>query len=305
VAIGPIDRGVLVVGGPGSGKSTLLRTLAAQVDERLVIMPADPEGAWDMVSRLDGGIARGSVLVIDDLDALVSRLPGEYAHELVERLERAFRAAGDRGILIVATVQRLAGAAARLGELLPRRIVLPTASRADHVAAGGDPAGYAPGAPPGRARIDGLAVQVAVCDGTTPLVRRGAETADWLPGAGVTGLVARRPAARDVEAAWRAAGVRIVPVDVLLDSVASTDDRVAAIGDPDEWQRHWRVLAAVRDEHTLVVDVSCGADYRALTADRAVPPYCESGRRRAWLVRDGDVQRIALPTSGERREIVV
>jgi S-DNA-T family DNA segregation ATPase FtsK/SpoIIIE len=202
-------------------------------------------------------------------------------------------------------MQRLAGAAARLGELLPRRIVLATSSRAEHVAAGGDPAGYAPGAPAGRGRIDGLAVQLAVFEGPPPAGRDDSVLPAWAPGAGITGLVARRAVARDVEAAWRAAGVRIVDVEGLLDDGARPDDRVAAIADPDEWQRHWRVLAAVRDEHTLVVDLSCAADYRALTADRTVPPYCEPGRRRAWRVRHGVVERIALPAAPPPAEIDV
>lgn len=296
VAIGLADRGVLVVGGAGSGKSTALESLAAQAGERIVRVPSDPEAAWDALARLaDEPVERGTLVVVDDLDALPPRFPAEYAHELVERLERVFRGAGDRGILVVASAQRLTGAAARLGELLPRRVVLATSSRAEHLAAGGDASGYAPDAPPGRARLDGRAVQLATTDAPSVSERRTFDVPvrdAWTPRPGITGVVARRSSARGMLAAWEARAIRVVPVETLLDAPAAGDPCVA-VGDPDEWQRHWRALAAVRDEHTLVIDVSCAADYRALTADRALPPYCEAGRGRAWLLRGGEVERIA------------
>ena len=47
-----------------------------------------------------------------------------YAQTFAERLERVVRGAGDAGIQIVLTAQRLTGATARIAELLPRRAVL-------------------------------------------------------------------------------------------------------------------------------------------------------------------------------------
>src|SRR5690606_3112162 len=79
-----------------------------------------------------------------------------------ERLDLALRRAGDDGVLFVVAAQRLTGAAARVGDLLPRRLLLPMASRQDHLAAGGESAHFALNAPPGRGRLDGRAVQVAV-----------------------------------------------------------------------------------------------------------------------------------------------
>ena len=101
-------------------------------------------------------------------------LPPDHAHELAERLERIVRGAGEPEILVVASAQRLTGAVARLADLLPPVLVLPTSSRADHFAAGGDPAQFAPDAPPGRGRLDGVAVQVAR---RPPTPRRAREAA--------------------------------------------------------------------------------------------------------------------------------
>ncbi len=70
-------------------------------------------------------------------------------------------------------------------------------------------------------------------------------------------------------------------------------------GDAEDWQRHWQLLTSVRNEHTLVIDASMAADFRALSADRALPPYCSPGRARAWLCRDANpAERIALPGGG-------
>lgn len=294
------DRGLLVAGGPGSGKSTVLATLAAQVEGPVVRVPSDPEGIWDAVALLaDAPLPRDGLLVVDDIDALAARLPGDHAHVVTERLERVLRSAGEARLFVAASAQRLTGAAARLADLLPRRLVLATSSRADHVALGGLPEHYAPTAPPGRGRLAGRAVQVAVAGPVdSPPV---ASMAEWMPRSGVTGLVARRSPAREAAEAWAEAGVRIVPIDEAAIAIDigefARGERVVIVGDPDEWQRHWRLLATVRDEHDLVIDAGCAAEFRLLAADRNIPPYCEPGRRRAWLIRaGGPLGRIALPT---------
>jgi S-DNA-T family DNA segregation ATPase FtsK/SpoIIIE len=73
------------------------------------------------------------------------------------------------------------------------------------------------------------------------------------------------------------------------------------VGEPDDWQRHWRLLADARGDHDLVVDTSCAAEFRLLTGARALPPYCEPGRGRAWLISAGaDAVRIVLPSAQVR-----
>ncbi|WP_243076848.1 FtsK/SpoIIIE domain-containing protein [Microbacterium sp. SS28] len=293
IGIAARDRGVLVVGAAGMGKSTALRTLAAQAAAP-IILPSDPEGAWDAVAALaESPGPRGTVVVIDDLDALAARFPHEYAAELLERLERVVRGAGDSGLLVLASAQRLTGGAARIAELLPRRVLLGAPTRAEYIAAGGEAAHHAPGQPPGRARLDGRALQIAVEHGRASAPAHA--DAPWTPGEGLTGFVARRSAAaRAALAEWERQGIRIVPV-----AEASLDQPVGGVvlaGDAEDWQRSWQLLTGIRNDHALVIDQSVAADFRALSADRTLPPYCAPGRARAWLCRDGlPAARITLP----------
>ncbi|GAA1947202.1 FtsK/SpoIIIE domain-containing protein [Microbacterium deminutum] len=291
------DRGLLVIGGPGSGKSTALAAIAAQAPAAVVRIPSTSEEAWDAVADLvDRPPAPGSVVLIDDLDTISARFPHDHAREVMERLERLLRGAGESRILVVAAAQRVTGAAARLADLLPRRVLLPMPSRADHLAAGGDPVQFSPDAPPGRGRFDGVSIQVAHVSRTpagTPIT-----AALWWPRARLTGFAARRsPAARAALSSWEERGIRIATIDAYVtDPGMSAEGQLVLTGEPDDWQRHWRVLAEVRSDHDLVVDGSCGAELRLLTGSRSLAPYCEPGRGRAWLVSAGaEPVRIVLP----------
>ena len=257
------------------------------------------ERAWDAVAELsEHAPAPGSLLVIDDLDALGATLPPDYARELLERLERVIRGAGESEILVVAAAQRLSGGASRIADLLPRRLVLAASSRAEHIAAGGDPAHYAPGGPPGRGRLDGRSVQVAM---TAPAEEQPAEPpAPWHPLGALTGFVLRRsPAARAALAVWEREGAHVLSLEEFSGSSEwGTGAPVVVTGDAEEWQRHWRALGTIRSDHDLVVDASCGPEFRMLTGERSLPPYCLPGRARAWLLRaGGGATRITLPES--------
>ena len=124
-----------------------------------------------------------------------------------------------------------------------------------------------------------------------------------MPAARLTGLVARRsPAGRRTLAAWREQGVRILEVDDYVADPASVADAcVVIVGEPDDWQRHWRLLADVRGDHDLVIDTSCAAELRVVAGYRGVPPYCEPGAGRAWLISAGaEPVRIVLPSGDVR-----
>jgi S-DNA-T family DNA segregation ATPase FtsK/SpoIIIE len=302
VAVGPADRAILVLGGPGSGVSNVLEVIAAQARESTIRVPAHPELMWDAVAALHDALPpAGTAVLIDDLDAVALRLPPEYAHAVLERVESLVRRAAGAGVLVVAGAHRMTGPVSRVAELFARRLVLPYPTRVDHAAAGGDPSAFDRSAPPGRGRLDGRAVQVALARATS--AEPHPADAWWMPTARLTGVVARRsPAGRQALAAWEDHGVRVREVDDHVDDPAAVaEGRVVLVGEPDDWQRHWRLLADVRGDHDLVVDTSCAPELRVLAGFRGVPPYCEPGSGRAWLISSGaDPVRIVLPVGDVR-----
>jgi S-DNA-T family DNA segregation ATPase FtsK/SpoIIIE len=293
----PGDRALLVLGGPGSGVTNVLDLVQAQHADAAVRVPEDAEDMWDVVSALHAAAPPpGTVVLIDDVDALAQRLPAEYAQVLLERLEEIVRRAGNGGLLVVAGAHRATGAVSRLADLFPRRLMLPYTTRLEHAAAGGDASWFDPSAPAGRGRLDGCPVQIALAP--PPVVPSRVLPAPWAPAAAVTGVVARRsPAGRRALAAWAAGGVRVVgPDEYVADPTPVGDGRVVVVGEPDDWQRHWRLLADLRGDHDLVIDTSCAAELRVLAGFRGIPPYCEPGRARAWLIAAGaEPVRIVLP----------
>jgi len=292
VALGDHEPGLVVAGAPGSGRTGVLRTIAAQAS-RVHVVPADPEAAWDAVAALDS-LPPGTVVVADDLDALIGRFPPEYAARLLEDLERCARAARGRGVRLVLSVQRLSGGIGRVADLLPRRAILATASRADHVAAGGEAADFVAALPAGRGRLGRLLVQFAEEPSGArpdPLSPPVPETPVWRPGRRPTALVAPPgPRTRDLLEQWTREGVRTCAVD---EPGAEPARGTVLWGGPDAWLAQWRLLGAARADLDLVIDQACGAEFRAVTGSRELPPYAAPGPARAWLrTPDGLVRRI-------------
>nr|WP_241748144.1 MULTISPECIES: FtsK/SpoIIIE domain-containing protein [Microbacterium] len=304
VVLDPGEPGLVVVGQAGAGRTTVLRAIAAQA-ARQHWVGGSPEQAWDAIGEITAA-ERGTVVLVDDVDALLTRLPGDYAIQAAERLERSAREARARGILLVLSTQRLGGPVARIADLLPRRLLLALPSRADHVAAGGDSRDHVPDAPPGRGRWGRTLLQVAD-PGDAPAASiddlrhaRGQAAACHYPGRRATAFVTPGGAAtRAVLREWMDAGV---PTHA-LDEVAAAGTRklppgAVVWGPPDAWLAQWRMLALARTDADLLVDAACAAEYRSVTGSRDLPPFALAGAGRAWLHRadrDEAVRRVLLP----------
>ncbi|OCG74311.1 FtsK/SpoIIIE domain-containing protein [Microbacterium sediminis] len=296
-----VDRGVAVIGAGGTGKSAAVRLIADQTRPgESLIVPPDAEAAWDAVELALR--AAPAVVAIDDVDALLGRYPAEYAGELLARLETLARDAGARRSMLVCTAARASGPVARLLDLLPRRVILPLPSRADHVAAGGEGAEFAPGRGPGRAVIDGREVQLAWPGEPRADGAPAPADAIWHPAAPVTGLIVRGAASRAAGFAqsW-GRGVRVVALDGLepgarLDELTAGSARVAIAGDGDTWLRHATLLRDVRRTGELVFGAECAAELRTIAGERDLPPYARPRASRAWRVVEGAApERVVLP----------
>jgi DNA segregation ATPase FtsK/SpoIIIE, S-DNA-T family len=281
------ERGLLVLGTSGAGKSAVLELAATQSTAPARVVGPDLEQAWDAVEALadDPSPAAGELVLVDDLDGLLLRYPPEYAQTFLERVELVVRGAGGGGRRVLITAQRLGGGAARVADLFPRRALLPMATRADYLAAGGGPA-LRPGSVPGRAVIDGRVVQFAAPE--TGLARRGGSVAPW-DATGVVGMVLRPGASARARAdALARRGLRVVPVQEARDLREHPGgEGLVVVGGPEAWQQEWRVLVTLRERHDLVIDAACGGDYRLVSGQRELPPFCAPGASRAWLLRRG------------------
>jgi len=284
-----------VIGAAGSGRSSLLRAIAEQLPIPPIWVPADPEDAWDAVAALAeargrAGAEAGAGIVIDDIDALVGRYPVEYAAELVARLERILRAARPEDGIVLVSATRNSGPAARLVELVPQRAILSLATRADHVAAGGEGADYVRDQSPGRGRWNRLLVQyVRPAEPAAPAAEPSM-VRSWVPdGEEAAGLIAvvagpgaDRSGIRRVAAEGR---MSIVPVE---DAATGTGGAARiVVGTPEEWLAQWSLLARVRARHELLVGVECAAEFGTLTGRRELPPYMHTRAGRAWRLLPG------------------
>ena len=327
------ERGLVLLGRAKSGKTAFIDLLGAEVAHALRI-PSEPEAAWDALALWEA--ASPELVLVDDLDVLLTMWPEPWATDAASRLESLVRRAGMTGTTVVVTVQRASGPCARIVDLLPRRAVLAQASRADHLLAGGDSAGFRGTRPPGRATLDGKEVQLLWRDGESSSPRDGASMAPSGRGEEIGGrrpspsrrptrIVLRRDGAGDIRvlgggpndsaaqspglARWRPGGAAALTGVVLRGSsqrhrhleriwgatLLSVSDvpateldpprGVVLVGDPEQWQRAWRLLESVRREGELVIAAECSGDVRTLTGDRTLPPFALPGR--AWLCRMG------------------
>ena len=278
------DRGMLVVGRAGSGKSTALaHARRAGAGRGRDGRPRRRERPGTPSRTLSERMPEpGSLVLIDDLDALGATLPaGLRAGAPGPARTRGPRRGrgGDPGRRGVA--QRLTGGAARIADLLPRRLVLAASSRAEHLAAGGDPAHYTPGRPPGRGRLDGRSRagrDDAAARGTPPVCRSrpGIRTAR-----SPASSCGARPPHAPHSPGWEREGARLLSLEE-FDARAANGGRgqpVVVTGEADEWQRHWRALGAMRADHDLVVDAACAPEFRMLTGERSAAPVLRAGSR--------------------------
>lgn len=300
------DRGLALVGAPGSGRTTALRALARQTDDALWIS-RDPEEAWDAVAALAERPGTLPPLILcDDLDIRIAELPAEYGQHLAHLWERILR--GSPRTTFVVTAARSSGPVARLLDALPRRGLLRTAGRVEHLAAGGDAQGWVEERVPGRARLGGREVQIAWVPEDQPRAaptrrhRRseGRGPRAWGPRDALTAVVTTGSGsvAEALRGAYPDCVVRLAsePAD------PPADDRpLIIVGESEMWQRSWALWQRIRGEGEVLIRPENPADLRQLAGVRELPPFARTHAGRAWsLTRADPPQRVLLPALAPR-----
>lgn len=301
------DGHLLVLGAHRSGKSACVETIATVGAETIpfVVAPRDPSGAWDAVhDALDSirsarALPARRVLVLDDVDAVFARYDADYQPEFLDTLLAVMREGPARGLRVLLTAQRLAGALFPLATFTGQTLLLRMANRQEHALAGGEASRYDDALPPGAGWWRGHRLQTAFVFPRAPVIPaasappppltlrfgHGYAVVSTRPGAIVERLIAggrgMPVAVTDLSGRVLSSGgpagvsdAALPPIDVLL-------------GDPDEWQAQWNLLTAARPNRVFVYD-GCGVrDYRAISRSRTLPPPIAGDGRTVWFVKPG------------------
>ncbi|KJL18391.1 ESX-1 secretion system protein EccCa1 [Microbacterium oxydans] len=273
------ERGIAVLGTSGSGRTAVLRAVAAQRGDAFW-MPSDPEEAWDLLAGwADGGERPPSIVLCDDVDALLAGVPPEYAHQLVQRWEQVLRAA--QGTTFVMTATRAGGVCGRVLDVLPRRALLRMPTKLEHLAAGGEPSGFLRDRAPGRARIGEHEVQLAWADESESPRFAQTPPETWRPTFGLTAIVTA--GTQEVIARLRHAHPEREVTDPGAERVEASGSCIV-VGDAEEWQRNWTLWQRVRSAGEVLIRCERPADLRQLIGARDLPPYARPNAGRAWSV---------------------
>lgn len=289
-----LERGqrLAIIGAARSGRSSALAAILAarRADDEPVLLGRDPGTAWARLERAERCVAasRPTLLLADDVDALLRSFDEVRRHEFAERLSALLRSGGDRLIAAIAG-DRLAPPWSQLAAQCERALVLRARSRQDHLLAGGQPPSWRADLPPGRGELDGLAVQVA----EAPPLEIGRERAVALePGAGPIAVLSRRPdAARQLaEAGWA-----VVPIeDGHGAERADEPRRRAVVGDVEAWNLRHGSLGRAAAVAPLVLDAIGPGELRVLLRGASTPMPVDDPHRQCVLRTPDGRQRLAL-----------
>jgi S-DNA-T family DNA segregation ATPase FtsK/SpoIIIE len=318
----PLEHGsMLVVGGAGSGKSAMLGVLCAAPSRvTRILVPGVLPDVWDALADVATDQAAGDsavaadgrrssvVLLLDDVDAIISACPEEYQTALLDLLVRALREGPSRGVRIVLTAQRIPGALQSAAALCGSRILLRMPDRQEHVLAGGEARDFSPTLTPGAGHWRGHRIQVLSADesGIEVTSTRLPQRAREVDVAAVRPLAAVSSRPERMAAALRALAPErtVILLGGALPSagevqLAATSGRDILVGDPDAWQAHWGAFGALRGRAHLLFDGCALLDLRTLARVRDLPPPFPRGERPLWLLdAEGSLSRARLVARG-------
>ena len=174
---------LLIVGAQQTGKTTALSTLARTAGA--LQTPSSIEDSWDTVTACIESIRQGRpacrLLLIDDLESLVSRFPSEYQGAFIDTLIELAREGPPAGLFLVLALKKVTSSTSMLASLCESRLILRMPSRADHLLAGGSTPGWSESIAAGEGEWKGGRVKVAQAQAQAQAQAALADQAELIP----------------------------------------------------------------------------------------------------------------------------
>lgn len=145
----------------------LLRELKAEIDRRATLF-ADARASSMAEYRMagpDGGTLARVVILLDGYDNFLAAYESLDRGRWAELMPRLVADGRSLGVHFVVTASRRSSLPLSLHSAIPARLVMRLANDDEYMALGADPVGFDLDTPPGRARLGGTEVQVAVLGG--------------------------------------------------------------------------------------------------------------------------------------------
>jgi S-DNA-T family DNA segregation ATPase FtsK/SpoIIIE len=304
------DGSLLVLGARGSGRSNALAALAhaamnrsagSDPAERIVVIPGTVEGAWDAIHGALDRLARREpgpeLLLLDDLDLVVERLPPDHGQAFLDALARLAREAPRAGTALVLSATTTARRLHTVAEACDSTLLLRMPDREGHVLAGGSAVDFDAQLPSGRGWWRGHAVQLALVGALPSVAPQPLPVLALVDGGAPVPVVSTHPGA--LLPVLEALG----PVTRLTGSLGRGTELAVeggtgarfVLGDPEGWQSAWTLFTSLRTRSPVVFHDCSVAEFRSLTRLRTLPPPVEApGGGMIVLHPDGRAGRVRL-----------
>lgn len=284
------DGHLLVSGGQGSGRTNALNLLASQESRALYLGAHDAEGAWDAITGADGD---DSLMVIDDIEALLAQFTLEHRDAFLDALVAVLRTGPGRGTFVVIASQAGPLFAATWVALLKSTLTLgPVAGRGLWQGQAVQVAQAVPGVQGGGSRPTALspadAPPIQWRSGQSYVVvtpRPRSRMAQFLASA----LRPRSDAVSDAPAHFTDVGRREIGSLEVFDGETAH----VFVGDVEDWQAQYALLAQLRARATFIFDDCSPAEVRAIRRSREVLPHARRGTA-LGVFPDGTVSRVGF-----------
>lgn len=296
------DGNLFVIGGHRSGKSTVLSTLMRAATDS-VMVPSHVEGAWDVVTETLALARKGagpSLVLVDDLDLVLSSFSQEYEAEFVDRLLSLAQEGPHGGTALVVTARALRGRVQAVFAQCASTLVLKMRDKQEHVLVGGEAGNFSSRLPPGGGQWRGYRVQVCVSEPVSVECPMENPSWEWQQGGSLV-VISAHP--ETVRSRLERVGQVSMIDDVRLRS--SSDDAVTIgngassaifLGHPDAWLSAHTLLGSLRSRSPLVFHDCSLTEFRSIARIRELPPPLESAHDKVIVVHpDGRMQRSMLP----------